>query len=182
LCQQDYVDQGYCNSTDIGEFILAANATEESSALILTEAVNLEDPAPIHYSITKTGYYCILTEGFNTGKYKAVVEFRNAYGELAATQIPKLPFYGGITILYALMAVYWGFLYYQHRQDICESRHLLATTELETNPFDAVPVQNYITAILGFLVVEMILTWGYYGMLSCHHTNYMVGALWRRLS
>ena len=64
------------------------------------------------------------------------VEFREAYGELPATQIPKLPFYGGITILYAVVAVYvfpfsginissslmisrfWGFLYYQHRYDI----------------------------------------------------------------
>lgn len=35
-----------------------------------------------------------------------VVEFREAYGELPATQIPKLPFYGGITIVYALVAVY----------------------------------------------------------------------------
>jgi hypothetical protein len=27
----------------------------------------------------------------------------------------------------------------------------------------AVPVQNYITAILVFLVVEMLMTWGFYG-------------------
>jgi len=26
-----------------------------------------------------------------------------------------------------------------------------------------VPVQNYITAILAFLVVEMLMTWGFYG-------------------
>jgi hypothetical protein len=28
----------------------------------------------------------------------------------------------------------------------------------------AVAVQNYITAILIFLVIEMLMTWGYYGM------------------
>lgn len=28
----------------------------------------------------------------------------------------------------------------------------------------AVAVQNYITAILIFLVVEMLMTWGFYGM------------------
>lgn len=28
-----------------------------------------------------------------------------------------------------------------------------------------VPVQNYITAIIIFLVVEMLMTWGYYGKL-----------------
>jgi hypothetical protein len=62
-----------------------------------------------------------VTDPWIAEKYSAVVEFRNAYGELPATQIPKLPFYGAITILYALIGVYWGFLYYQHRWDICES-------------------------------------------------------------
>lgn len=61
----------------------------------------------------------MLTDKYTANDYKAVVEFRNAYGELPATQIPKLPFYGGITILYALVAVFWGFLYYQHHADIC---------------------------------------------------------------
>lgn len=49
-----------------------------------------------------------------------------------------------MTIVYILLAAYWGFLYYQHRSDI-------------------LAVQNYITAILGFLVVEMLMTWGFYG-------------------
>lgn len=80
----------------------------------------MKEPGAVKYAIKKTGYYCVVTDGYNTEEYSAVVEFRNAYGELQATQIPKLPFYGGITILYALVAAYWGFLYYQHRHDICE--------------------------------------------------------------
>lgn len=44
--------------------------------------------------------------------------FKNSYGELPGSQIAKLPFYGGLTILYALMLALWGFLYWQHRQDI----------------------------------------------------------------
>lgn len=118
---------GQCNSTDIGEFVVSPNATEKSNAFILTKAIHLKDPSPIHYSLKKTGYYCVVTEGFTIDNYKAVVEFRNAYGELQATQIPKLPFYGAMSIIYALMAGYWGFLYYQHRHDIrmsASSSHL----------------------------------------------------------
>lgn len=85
----------------------------------MTRAVHLKEASPIHYSLKKTGYYCVVTEGFTIEKYKAVVEFRNAYGELPATQIPKLPFYGAMSIIYALIASYWTFLYYQHRHDIC---------------------------------------------------------------
>lgn len=148
ICEPKYVP-GYCNETDIGEYILTPNATEKSSNLILTRAVHLKDSQPIRYDIKKTGYYCVLTDKYTATDYTAVVEFRNAYGELPATQIPKLPFYGGITILYALVAVFWGFLYYQHHSDI-------------------LAVQNYITAILLFLVVEMLMTWGFYDFLNRH--------------
>lgn len=111
--------------------------------------------------IKKTGYYCVLTDKFTAGEFTAVVEFRNAYGELPATQIPKLPFYGGITILYALVAVFWGFLYYQHRHDIRKSKGSMPLLPIYSQT--TVPVQNYITAIIIFLVVEMLLTWGFYG-------------------
>ena len=70
--------------------------------------MHLKKSVPIKYPIPKTGYFCVVTEKFTANKYEALVEFRNAYGELPATQIPKLPFYGGITILYALVLVYVG--------------------------------------------------------------------------
>jgi hypothetical protein len=58
--------------------------------------------------------------GLETKDFSAVVEFKNSYGELPAAQIAKLPFYGGLTIMYALFSFLWGFLYFQHRRDICE--------------------------------------------------------------
>lgn len=150
----------------MGEFILADGATDKSRNLIKTYAVHLKDPgSPTKYMISQTGYYCVLTDRFNAEGFEAVAEFRNAYGELPATQIPKLPFYGGITILYALVAVFWGFLYYQHRSDI-RTLHCSGVPNLCASLANVttVPVQNYITAILIFLVVEMLMTWGFYGM------------------
>ena len=95
------------------------------------------------YPITKTGYYCVWTYHFSDTAFSGEVEFRNSYGELPAAQIPKLPFYGGLTIVYAVIGAFWAFLYVQNRQDI-------------------LPVQNYITAIVVFLVIEQLITWGYY--------------------
>lgn len=71
----------------------------------MTEAVHLDNSQVATYPIKKTGYYCVLTESFSGDDYEAVVVFRNAYGELPATQVPKLPFYGGMTLLYALVSV-----------------------------------------------------------------------------
>jgi hypothetical protein len=122
VCGQQEVAKNYCNATDLGEYILAPNATDLSNNVILTKAVHLKKSQPIKYPIPKTGYFCVVTGQFTAEKYEALVEFRNAYGELPASQIPKLPFYGGITILYAVVLAFWAFLYYQHRADICELR------------------------------------------------------------
>lgn len=156
ICDQPNVDAGRCNSTNLGSFILADNA-EDSKSQILTEAIHLKDPPAKNYPITKTGYYCVGTYGYNPAgvEYTAVVEFRNAFGELPAAQIAKLPFYAALTLIYAFAGMGWGALYYLNRRDI-------------------LPVQNYITAILIFLVVEMFMTWLFYDYQNRHGLN--VGA------
>jgi hypothetical protein len=141
LCDDESIQAGFCNVNATGEFILAPNATELSKNVIWTQAIHLKDPSlPINYGIKNTGYYCVGTSAFSPldAQYSALVEFRNAYGELPAAQIAKLPFYGGITIVYAVIGAYvehfekpllyvlisyrfWAFLYVQHRHDICKS-------------------------------------------------------------
>lgn len=153
ICNQENVNAGYCDGAALGEFILADNATKASKSEIITQAIHLKDPKAVRYPVQRTGYYCILTSG--SVDYKAVAEFRNAYGELPAAQIAKLPFYGGLTIVYAVITIFWAFLYVQNRSDI-------------------LPVQNYITAILIFLIVEMLMTWGFYDYQNRHGKN--VGA------
>ena len=113
ICDQETIENNWCNTNQTGQFILSANATDLSKNEIFTQAVHLANPGfPIHYGIKKTGYYCVGTTGFTPVgvEYTATVEFRNAYGELPAAQIAKLPFYGGITIVYAVIAAYVGLL------------------------------------------------------------------------
>ena len=62
--------------------------------------------------------------------YNAVLEWRNAFGELNAAEYPKLPFYGALAIVYALIGALWGFLYFQHRSDILPIQVLLQVHEL----------------------------------------------------
>lgn len=150
ICDQDALSHQYCNESQIGEFILSPDA-DKSINPIFTQAVHVNNPQPVNYPVMRTGYFCIGTWG-DGSDYTAVVEFRNAYGELPAAQIAKLPFYGALTLVYAVICIFWGFLYVQNRQDI-------------------LPVQNYITAILVFLVVEMLLTWGFYDYQNVHGIN-----------
>ena len=123
-----------------------------SRTQIYSDAIHLNDPQALNYTVKRTGYYCVGTWGYNNEDYQGVVEFRGAYGELPAAQIAKLPFYAAVTIVYALLGIGWGLLYWIHRRDI-------------------LPVQNYITAILVFLVVEMFMTWLFYDYQNRHGLN-----------
>ena len=107
ICNEEMVQAKYCNNTDIGAFILSENALRESQSLIISQAIHLnDDPKPIQYAVKRTGFYCVLTQGYTADSYSGVVVFRNSYGELPAAQIPKLPFYGGLTITYAVIGAY----------------------------------------------------------------------------
>ena len=143
FCDEPEIGSGACTEEDRGQFLLQPGASQDAQHQIITQAVKLSDPQPIDYPITGTGYYCVSTYPIGGQDYTAVVVFRNAYGELPASQVAKLSFYGGLTIIYAVIGIYWGFLYFQNRRDI-------------------LAVQNYITAILVFLVIEMLTTWGFY--------------------
>ncbi|KHJ35360.1 putative integral membrane protein [Erysiphe necator] len=150
MCDKETIKLNYCMSNQTGEFIMAPNATKLSKNLLYTQAVHLKDPGvPTKYGIKKTGYYCVGATAFQPRDliFGATVDFRNAYGQLPGSQIAKLPFYGGITIAYVVVGAFWAFLYVQHRHDI-------------------LPVQNYITAIIIFLIVEMLMTWGFYDYMN----------------
>ncbi|KAF1941486.1 hypothetical protein EJ02DRAFT_455150 [Clathrospora elynae] len=164
ICNDEAIGLNLCNATHKGEWVLADDVDAVSQMHIRTAAINLNDPKPINYPVAtgekklsiKTGYYCVAVNDDQQGlEFEAIVTFRNAYGELQAAQIAKLPFYGGIAIVYFVVLAFWGFLYFQNRHDI-------------------LAVQNYITAILVFLVLEMLMTWGYYDYQNRHGNN--VGA------
>ncbi|TKA29225.1 hypothetical protein B0A50_03735 [Salinomyces thailandicus] len=152
ICDQTSVDAGYCSKKDLGGFILADNATEMSTSELINLPIHLAHPDAKNYHIAHTGYYCVGTFAYSDHPYTAVVEFRNAFGDLPAAQIAKLPFYASLTIVYAFLALGWAVLYYFHRHDI-------------------LAVQNYLTAILIFLVVETFLTWLFYDYQNRHGFN-----------
>lgn len=97
---------GLCKENEIGSYILASNATERSKFPLVSTSVHLKKPKPIKYEVGQTGFYCVSTYSYSGEEYKGVVSFRNAYGELPATQIPKLPFYGALAIVYAVVFAY----------------------------------------------------------------------------
>lgn len=108
ICDESSVEANLCTKEDIGSFILASNASDVSQSPIISKTIHLNNPVAVNYPVKKTGFYCVSTYGYSGRDYTAMVEFRNAYGELPAAQIAKLPFYGALTIVYAVVGMYVG--------------------------------------------------------------------------
>ncbi|KIK70735.1 hypothetical protein GYMLUDRAFT_149265 [Collybiopsis luxurians FD-317 M1] len=119
---------------------------------------------PIQYLVRKTGYYCVaivpVTVQGSVARqdlpadihphYQGVVFFRNKFdGRLPATDYPKVNFYFTMFIVYSALAAYWGWLCYKNAQDL-------------------LPLQYYLSGLVGLLVIEMVANWGYYRYLNAH--------------
>jgi len=111
---------------------------------------------PIQYLVRKTGYYCVAmvpvtlqrNEGHAT--YKGLVFFQNSFnGMLPATDYPKVNFYFAMFLVYAAFAAAWGWLCYQHLQEL-------------------LPIQYYLSGLVGLVVIEMVANWAYYRYLNAH--------------
>ncbi|KAJ7619220.1 lung seven transmembrane receptor-domain-containing protein [Mycena polygramma] len=111
---------------------------------------------PIHYLVRKTGYYCVAMvpvtlqrdEGHAT--YKGLVFFQNQFnGMLPATDYPKVNFYFVMFLVYAAFGVAWGWLCYQHLQDL-------------------LPIQYYLSGLVALVIIEMVANWAYYRYLNAH--------------
>lgn len=106
ICDAANVDAKLCTEDQIGSFLLAKNASDASSNPIISKAIHLNNPDAVKYPVRQTGFYCVSTYAYTGEDYTAVVTFRNSYGELPAAQIAKLPFYGALTIVYAVVGAY----------------------------------------------------------------------------
>lgn len=68
-------------------------------------------------------------------------------GHLAAGEYPKVAFYFFLTIAYLAVGLAWGVLCFQNRREL-------------------LPIQYYISATIGFLIIEMFTIFKYYDYLN----------------
>ncbi|VDB85278.1 unnamed protein product [Peniophora sp. CBMAI 1063] len=125
---------------------------------------------PIQYLVRKTGYYCVAivpvtvlpsskrqddnpdpdsqTEAHP--HYSGTVLFKNKFdGRLAATDYPKVNFYTTMLFVYLAFAGVWGWSCWKHRDEL-------------------LPIQYYLSGLVGFLVIEMLANLTYYRYLNAH--------------
>jgi hypothetical protein len=138
--------------------LIRRQATFANSSEIITYT------EPIHYPVEKTGFYCVAvipvtvqspsTSRASTGtlhpSYEGSVLFRNTFnGLLPATDYPKVNFYFMMFLFYTAFGLVWAWFCYRHLQEL-------------------LPIQHYLSGLVGILVIEMFASWGYYRYLNAH--------------
>ncbi|EGV65851.1 Membrane protein ptm1 [Yamadazyma tenuis] len=148
ICDDTAINSlGICDQKQKGKFIINNNSTKNT---ILTNQLTHLGQANFSYPINETGFYCVSTfVEDETIKYNGIINFQNAFGQLSASEIPKLPAYGILTLLYAIAIGLFGFQFFKKRK----ANQIL-------------PLQRYLLAMLGLLTFDTLVVWSYYDLLN----------------
>ncbi|KAF8973663.1 lung seven transmembrane receptor-domain-containing protein [Flammula alnicola] len=156
------------NSSNTSPWRRSANIYTDRIARQVTEVSStgvLVYNEPIHYPVKKTGFYCVAAipvtvQGSSSRRsdtdvpfhpsYTGSVLFKNTFnGQLPATDYPKVNFYFTMFIVYATFGVVWAWFCYRHIHEL-------------------LPIQYYLSGLVGLLVIEMLANWVYYRYLNAH--------------
>lgn len=98
ICDDYAVDNHICDAVDYGTFIVKQDPNDNSS--IFTTAFSLKknetaNPEIVLYKVDYTGYYCVAIIHANLepeegDRFDAWIEWRLPYGNLPASDYPKL--------------------------------------------------------------------------------------------
>lgn len=153
ICDEEAIAHNMCNSTQLYQFLIEpevydsfTDTNKTANAEILTFHQDHAGLYEYKYKVEKSGYYCALTYSNNGNlKYNAVVNFRNAFGQLPASEVNNLALYGLLAVFYAVGCALYGFAFWKHKHEL-------------------LPLQKYLLAFYGFLIFENILVWSYYDL------------------
>ncbi|KAM3163552.1 Membrane protein ptm1 [Lachancea thermotolerans] len=151
ICSDTAIEKGLCTEEHKNEYLFEEmifdSETGENKTLAASIQTFYQTETGLHnpkYFVKSTGYYCVITHTENSNAdFDAVVNFRNAFGQLPAAEINNLPLYGLLAIFYVVAMALYSFAFWKHKNEI-------------------LPVQKYLLAFFAFLTVEQIFIWAYY--------------------
>ncbi|KAH3660021.1 hypothetical protein OGAPHI_007226 [Ogataea philodendri] len=145
ICTDKFVREDVCPKSELNQFIVSSN--NSGNSLIKTAVLTELGTNDFSYHVANTGYYCLAVYdpqySSSEGSFSVIVNFHNAFGNLPASEIPKLPLYGLLAVVYAVCLSVYLFQVFKHRSEL-----LL--------------LQKYLAGFFVFLTVENILVWSLY--------------------
>lgn len=146
VCDDIALSANLCDKSEYGQFISDGDV---SNTTIQISKISELGNANLTYPVSSTGYYCVSTFSRSNSPYEGYVNFQNAFGHLSASQIPKLPAYGILTLCYAVTLALYGFQFFKKR----DQNQIL-------------PLQRYLLGMLAFLTFDTLVVWSYYDLVN----------------
>lgn len=146
ICTTKAIGLGLCDESQSGNFLTDGDV---SNTTVITGLIDRLGKVPLTYHVEETGYYCVATYTSKDESMLGYVNFQNAFGELSASEIPKLPAYGILTVCYAVILAMFGFQFFKKRKQN-----------------QILPLQRYLLAMLGFLTFDTLVVWSYYDLVN----------------
>mmetsp|Transcript_5560 Transcript_5560/g.5744 ORF Transcript_5560/g.5744 Transcript_5560/m.5744 type:complete len:522 (-) Transcript_5560:124-1689(-) len=149
-CTEEMVEKNKCLSEDRNGLIippLLPNAFDTTYNIIDNKVTTLSQGALAHMKIKNTAVYVFLLSVCDPDGSPITIdgpmEIMNPYGYLPADLFGNLPFYGAISCAYLIVGVAWLILLYAYSSEI-------------------LPLQLWITAVLGLGLIETTLLFAHY--------------------
>ncbi|KAF9213199.1 hypothetical protein BGZ59_005721 [Podila verticillata] len=148
ICDTAALKAGVCSEAEKGQAIIDTSVASTVQSKVLDFGVEEEEGDQFFfYPIKKTGFYCVKAWPLMVNQKEAIFEghvrFNNHHGALAGSDYPKLPFYGALSLIYAVIGIAWMVLCAKHWREI-------------------LTVQHFISGVIFFLMVEMAFNWGFW--------------------
>ncbi|EEB07112.1 seven transmembrane receptor-like protein [Schizosaccharomyces japonicus yFS275] len=149
MCDYEAVSAGLCGENEVGKYLVNTDYPHDS---VLSQIIKLDEmTAPMVYEVDTTGLYCVFTyplEG-SSETYKLLATWHNYFGDLDASDYPRLYLYPVMLIVLAVVSSWWGYLIIKYRHDI-------------------LPLQKYITIEILLFVLNAILSCVNYFYINSH--------------
>ncbi|KAL1915962.1 uncharacterized protein VTP21DRAFT_6350 [Calcarisporiella thermophila] len=143
VCDEEALARGYCNSSMRGSYIISPGYNNA----IITHAFNLTSGSTdrqLEYSVSTTSYYCaVISLVSGSANYRASVRWQQPYGELPASDYPKLVYFRIQTIALIAIGAFWLLLSFRYWRNI-------------------LPVQNYVSIVIFMAMIQHAFTWAYW--------------------
>jgi hypothetical protein len=169
--ESDTIQSGKCKESERGTFLIDDLQRFQSPYLNFVqdfkpEDLNKQDNSTTFkkvYNAPTKGYYCIYIQPAKAPAggsvlFLAKMTVDNPYGKLPASEYPKLPFYGLLSIVYLSIGALWMLRSWWFWKDL-------------------LMLQHFISGVIFFLMVEMAFNYGFFDYINAYgtvHTGLLV--------
>lgn len=127
-CTQDDVDRHDCETKDT--FFMPKNIRDQVYVTNIPISSSRKPARQVgDYFVPKTGIYFLLVvncgQELPSGAFTGAVMGRGLHGYLSGIDVPKIQLYAVLTIIYSVIAIFWGLWSIRHKRQLIVLHHLI---------------------------------------------------------